>query len=298
MGNIITDLREKYRSGDICIRFIYLNAAVFVVVQLLAVCFSLFRLPLGWLHLLELPSSWSFLGMQPWSLLTYMFMHAGLLHLLFNMLWLYSFGRLFLVSYSARHFRGLYLLGGLSGGLFYLAAFSLFPFFQDIPSVVYLSGASASVLAIVVAAAVNDPERPLNFFLLGTIRVKYVALLVVLLDLLLVTSGNSGGHVAHLGGAFAGWLFAYGLRKGRFDATSWVNALLDMPVKLFATKKNRPKPKMKVHYGGGRSQDYEFNARKRQQEDDIDRILDKLKKSGYDHLTVDEKKKLFDASRK
>lgn len=135
---------------------------------------------------------------QPWSLLTYMFMHAGILHLLFNMLWLYWFGQMFLSLFSAKHFRGLYLLGGICGGLLYMIAYNVFPYFSDSLYYSYLLGASASVLAIVVATAVRAPEYRVNFMFIGTVRLKYVALFMVVTDLLFMTSGNAGGHIAHL----------------------------------------------------------------------------------------------------
>ena len=115
------------------------------------------------------------------------------------------------------------------------------------------------------------------------------------MDLLLITSSNAGGHIAHLGGALAGLWFAAGLSKG-YDVTGWINRALDGIASLFAFRPR--KPKMKVHYGANRQKDYDYNARKKQQNDEIDRILDKLKKSGYESLTTDEKKSLFDASKR
>ncbi|MEO4715074.1 rhomboid family intramembrane serine protease, partial [Phocaeicola vulgatus] len=232
----------------------------------------------------------------PWSLLTYMFMHAGILHLLFNMLWLYWFGQMFLSLFSAKHFRGLYLLGGICGGLLYMIAYNVFPYFSDSLYYSYLLGASASVLAIVVATAVRAPEYRVNFMFIGTVRLKYVALFMVVTDLLFMTSGNAGGHIAHLGGALAGWWFASGLSRGH-DATSWINRCLDCFSEGLSFRRQSKKPKMKVHYGD-KAKDYDYNARKKQQSEEIDRILDKLKKSGYNSLTTEEKKSLFDASKK
>ena len=161
-----------------------------------------------------------------------------------------------------------------------------------------LVGASASVLAIVVATAYREPNYPVRLFLFGTIRLKYLALIVVLTDLLFITSNNAGGHIAHLGGALAGLGFAASLSKGT-DITAWINRILDGVSSLFDKKTWKRKPKMKVHYGNySREQDYDYNARKKAQSDEVDRILDKLKKSGYESLTTAEKKSLFDASKK
>lgn len=296
MGTIIADLKEKFRRGNICIRLIYINVGVFVITTLTEVCLRLFNRSLaGAFDWLDLPASFGRLALQPWSLFTYMFMHAGFLHILFNMLWLYWFGSLFLMFFSARHLRGVYILGGICGGLLYMVAYNVFPYFSPMVDGSVLAGASASVLAIVAATAYREPDYPIQLLLLGTVRLKYLALVVIGTDLLFITSSNAGGHIAHLGGALAGLWFAAGLSKGK-DLTSWINRALDALASLFSGKPR--KPKMKVRYGGNRQADYDYNARKRVQTEEIDRILDKLKKSGYESLTTEEKKSLFDASKR
>ena len=297
MGSFITDLKNSFNRGNIYIQFIYINVGVFVLTSLLGILWMLFNRNGAFiLQYLELPAWTVQFIRQPWSLFTYMFMHAGVLHLLFNMLWLYWFGQLFLSFFSARHFRGLYILGGFCGGLLYMLAYNVFPYFSDSLYYSYLLGASASVLAIVVATAVREPDYPVHFMFIGTVRLKYVALFMVVTDLLFMTSGNAGGHIAHLGGALAGWWFASGLTRGH-DATAWINRFIDWVAGGFTVRRSPKKPKMKVHYGD-KAKDYDYNARKKQNSDEIDRILDKLRKSGYDSLTSDEKKSLFDASKK
>ena len=224
-----------------------------------------------------------------------MFMHAGFMHILFNMLWLYWFGALFLNFFSAKHLRGVYILGGICGGLLYIAAYHIFPYFHPMINYSFMLGASASVLAIVAATAYREPNYPIHLFLFGTIRLKYLALIVIGTDLLFITSSNAGGHIAHLGGALAGLWFAASLSKGS-DLTSCINKCLDALVSIVSFKPR--KPKMKVHYGTSKQKDYDYNARKKAQSDEIDRILDKLKKSGYESLTTEEKKSLFDASKR
>lgn len=224
-------------------------------------------------------------------------MHADFMHILFNMLWLYWFGSLFLYFFSGKHLRGLYLLGGICGGLLYMVSYNLFPYFRPVVEYSTMVGASASVLAIVIATAYREPNYQIRLFLFGSVRLKYLALIVVVTDLLFITSGNAGGHIAHLGGALAGLWFAASLSKGK-DITAWINALLDAIASLFSKKRWQRKPKMKVHYGANRQKDYTYNATKKEQSDEIDRILDKLKQSGYESLTSEEKKRLFDASKK
>ena len=296
MASFISDLKSRFHRGDINLQLIYINVGVFVVTTLVSVFLRLFNIgDASWMNFMTLPASIPEFLKQPWSLLSYMFLHADPLHLLFNMLWLYWFGQLFLSFFSARHFRGLYLLGGICGGLFYMLALNVFPYFTPYIYISTLLGASASVLAIVVATAVREPEYRVNFMFVGTVRLKYVALFMVVTDLLFVTSGNGGGHIAHLGGALAGWWFAWSLRKGK-DVTKWINGVLDGCSGVWS-KLSSKKPKMKVSKGG-RADDYDYNARKKQQSEEIDRILDKLKKSGYGSLTTEEKKRLFDASKK
>lgn len=176
-----------------------------------------------------------------------------------------------------------------------MAAYNIFPYFRPMTDYSFMLGASASVLAIVAATAYREPNYPIRLLLFGTIRLKYLALIVIGTDLLFITSSNAGGHIAHLGGALAGVWFAASLSKGS-DLTSWINKCLDTLVSIVSFKPR--KPKMKVHYGTGKQKDYDYNARKKAQSDEIDRILDKLKKSGYESLTTEEKKSLFDASKR
>lgn len=297
MSNIITDLRQRFRQGSISLQLIYINIGVFLLLTLVQVILMLFNIrgfsPIRWL---EMPSDVTRLLVQPWSVFTYMFLHADVFHLLFNMLWLYCFGQLFLYNFSAKHLRGLYLLGGIAGALLYLLFYNIFPYFHGVSGM--MVGASASVLAIVVASAVSMPEYRLNLLFFGQVKLKYVALVVVLTDLLFITSNNAGGHIAHLGGALAGWWFARGIRDGKYDATSWINRLLDTVQGWFVRSPRKEKPRMKVHVGGKHGKDYDYNARKRSQEEEIDRILDKVRQSGYEGLTAEEKRKLFDASQR
>ena len=299
MVRIISDIWKRFLAENIVGRFIYVNVAVFVLLALLDVLATLFNIVSPALYLkmwTELPSSPMQFIMQPWSLFTYMFLHAGLMHLLWNMLMLYWVGKIFLSYFSTRHFVGLYLLGGIMGGLFFMVAYNLFPMFTANGSQAYLVGASAAVLAVVAAAATRVPDYRINLLFIGEIRLVTLAIIMVVSTLLLLTSNNAGGEFAHLGGAFAGWLFVNRLNKGR-DITTYVNKMVDALVtlcsKLFDAAK---KPKMKI-YKGKRQNDYDYNAQKKEQNADLDAILEKLKKNGYESLTEEERKRLFDASK-
>ena len=297
MGNIISEIQNRYRQGDTSLRFIFVNVGIFLLTALVSITLALFNFnSSGIFRWLELPASITRLCYQPWALITYMFMHANLMHLLFNMLWLYCFGRLFLFFFSARHLRGLYFFGGIVGGLFYILAYNIFPYFKDSVDYSYLLGASASVLAVSIAVAVKSPEYKVNFMFIGTVRLKYIALILVITDLMMITSGNAGGHISHLGGALGGWLFTSQLQKGR-DITAWINKIIDVCTGNWTSLRANRKPKMKVHYGKYRRHTG-HNTQKKQQNNETDRILDKLKQSGYESLTDEEKKHLFDAGRK
>ena len=224
-----------------------------------------------------------------------MFVHYDVWHILFNMLWLYWFGQIFLMSFSEKQMVGLYLLGGIAGGLLYLLSYNLFPYFDGKEGL--MCGASASIIAIVVATAFRMPDYKVNLLFLGAISLKYIALVTIIIDLLSVTSANGGGHIAHLGGALLGYWFIVRWEKGK-DLTAPVNKLIDKIVTGF-----KPRPKIKVSRPSNRSSsrpetDMEYRARKKKENDEIDSILDKIKKSGYTSLSAEEKKRLFEAGKK
>ena len=299
MARIFSDIWKRFLAENIVGRFIYVNVAIFVLLALLDVVATLFNIVSPALYLkmwTELPSTFSQYIIQPWSLVTYSFLHAGLMHLLWNMLMLYWMGRIFLSYFSTRHFVGLYLLGCIMGGVFFMAAYNIFPMFTASRSQAYLVGASAAVLAIVTATATRVPDYKINLLFIGETRLVTVAVITVIATLLLLTSDNAGGEFAHLGGAFAGWLFAQQLNKGR-DITLYINKAVDAVVAFCEKILDRTKkPKMKIHRGK-HTDDYNYNAQKKEQNTEVDKILEKLKKNGYSSLTDEEKKQLFDASK-
>ena len=290
MASIIDNIKAGFARGTLLVRLIYLNVAVFLLVHLVAVILTLWNIhPTAWMAYIDLPSDIGELLHRPWTLLTYMYVHYDVWHILFNMLWFYWFGNIFLQYFTPKQMGGLYLLGGLAGALFYVAAYNIFPYFWPMTDYSFLLGASASVLGIVTATAYREPNYPIRLLFIGTIRLKYLALIVIGLDVLAITAENAGGHIAHLGGALAGLWFAASLSKGA-DLTRWINRATDWVTGVFRPRPR--KPKMKIHYGANtdRQKDYDYNARKKAQNDEIDRILDKVRKSGYHGLTEEEKK--------
>ena len=293
MDGIITNLKRSFLAGSILKKLIFINIAVFILIRLLGILLLLFNLQdFPTLLYLQLPASPMALLSRPWTLFTYMFTHFEFLHILFNMLWLYWFGELFLQVFNERQLGGLYVLGGLAGALLFVVSYNLFPYFQEVASFSFLMGASASVMAIVFAISFYRKEIEIHLLLFGRIKLIYLALFTFVIDLLAMTSDNAGGHIAHIGGALFGIWFASRYAQGK-DLTAPINRLIDKLVNL-----GKRKPKMSVTYGGRSNKDWEYNARKQQQAANIDAILDKLKRSGYGSLSADEKKQLFDASKK
>lgn len=297
--NFFTSLWKSNVVGQ----FICVNVAVYIIAVFIAVFSLFFNSPswgAEWVNLLGLPASLTGIMYRPWTLLTYMFLHTELWHILWNMLALYAFGKIFLNFYSVRHFVGIYVLGGIFGGLFFVAAFNVFPFFAPYINGAPLVGASAAVLAVVAASAVRSPNYRVVLLLFGSVRLSTIAWVTFLLSFLMLTGDNPGGNFAHLGGMFAGWLVAFLLNKG-YDLTNVVNRPLDFLSRIF---KKRPKARKKAKFnfvrGEGaaakRSGDYAYNARKKADEAEVDKILEKIKTGGYASLSEAEKKRLFEAS--
>ena len=295
MSEFLTKLRRSYAAGSLLTKLLYINVGMFIVVHAALIVLRLFNVEgTSMLAFLQAPSDVGLLVRQPWTLLTYMFLHVDVLHLLFNMLWLYTFGRMFLLFFDGRRLVGVYLTGGIAGALFYVAAYAVFPYFRSMGAMSYLMGASASVMAIVFAVSFYRRDYAVELMFLGRVKLLYLALGVFAIDFFSITSSNAGGHIAHIGGALWGLLFALQLQRGR-DLTAPINRLIDHLVNM---KKRRPQRMKVVPGGGGRPEsDSEYLARKRREADAIDTILDKLRRSGYESLTADEKKALFDASR-
>ena len=202
MDGIFTNLKRMFQSGNILSKLIYINVGLFILIRLASVLFMLFNVQgVPFLQYLQLPASPELLLFRPWTLFTYMFTHFDFLHILFNMLWLYWFGGLFLNFFNERQLGGLYILGGLAGAILFVLAYNIFPYFQNVASFSYLMGASASVMAIVFAVSFYRKDLEINLFLIGRIKLIYLAIFTLVIDLLAMTSDNAGGHIAHIGGA-------------------------------------------------------------------------------------------------
>jgi rhomboid family protein len=290
------DIKRTFRNGNTLIKLIYINIAVFLIISAGSVIGYLLKnqtLSLNILNLFSVPSDPGALLLRPWTVITYMFTHKDLLHILFNMLWLYWFGVIFLEYLDQRKLVSVYLLGGISGAVVYILSFNIFPVFREVVNESVAIGASASVMAIVIAAAVYVPDYTVTLFLIGRIKIKWVALAIFILTSVMDFSTNSGGKLAHMGGALYGYLYILNLRRGR-DIGKGVNRIIDFFATMF-----KPRKKMKVTYRQKPpSTDYDYNKAKVEHQEKINMILDKIAKGGYDSLTKDEKDLLFRESQK
>ncbi len=293
----IDDIKKQYKNGSALIKLIGVNVAIFLGVHLLGLLLWFFNIQNGAsivISWLALPADVSLLIYKPWTIITYMFLHEQLMHIFINLLVLYFGGQIFTQFLSQKKLVVTYLLGGLAGGLVYILAFNLFPVFKGVAPLAIALGASASVMAILVAAATYVPNFVVRLMFFGNVKFKYIAIVYVVLDLISIPQSNAGGHLAHLGGALFGFLYIQQLKKGK-DFTLGFSHFLDYLKTFF-----KPKKKMKVVYKkqGKTKSDYDYNAQKQANQKKIDQILDKIAKSGYDSLSAEEKAILFDASKK
>ena len=282
-NNILKDLKYKvFKSGNPLYFYIGVNTLVFLAVGIASLAlflsgslFSTSTLVREWFGL---PAALSKLPERFYTVFTYMFFHDGIFHLLFNMLGLYWFGQIFLNFAKSRQFHFLYLFGGLAGAAIYIIGLNVFPVFTNSVGGATVIGSSAAVMAIVVASATLMPDYALFMMFLGQVKIKYLAIGFLVLDVLGIASTNAGGSFAHIGGALFGFLYIKSLQKG----SDW-STILEPKSKLKVVKSDKPIVKKR---------DVNSISQK-----EIDAILDKISTSGYDKLTAIEKEKLFKASK-
>jgi membrane associated rhomboid family serine protease len=294
MASLINDIKYAYRTGDVGTRLLFVNIGVFLILTILRIIGSFSGVDvLGavtpWI---TANSGWEEMLFKPWTLITYMFVHLGFWHILTNMILLYFSGRIFEGILNGKRLLAVYFLGGITGFLLYFIAYNIFPVFNG--SAVPILGASASIMAILVAIATYSPNMVLRLVLIGNVKLKYIAIFFVAMDLLFLDQGsNTGGKLAHLGGALFGYLYSVNLQKGN-DWSGIFYSFTGFFSDLFNTK-----PKMKV--ASKRPMSSRTAPPKKESSADqekIDAILDKISRSGYDSLSKSEKEFLFNASKK
>ncbi|NND16364.1 MAG: rhomboid family intramembrane serine protease [Eudoraea sp.] len=291
----MNDIKYQYARLNIAQKLIVVNVLVFIVNGILPFLFGWDRDVL--VQWFELPKDLGQFLTQPWSIITYSFFHGGIWHLFWNMIILYFSSRIFLNLFGARKLINVYFLGVILGGLIFLLSYNVFPVFAGARTA--LIGASAGVTAVLIFICTYMPNQEVRLFFFN-IKLWYLGVFVVLLDLIQIpSSGNAGGHLAHLGGAFLGYLYARQLTKGN-DIGAWFSNILDSISDLFSSKKSSKAP-LKTVYRKKKERrvkkdpvDYDKESKQRK----IDTILDKISKSGYESLSKEEKDYLFKAGKK
>jgi membrane associated rhomboid family serine protease len=292
MKNLLQDIKNYFNNNMVLYHLVLINVVVFIGINF----FDLFSFLFGWHFSLDRLMR-SFFGLEagisnfiwkPWTIVSYMFLHDDIFHILFNMLFLTWTGKLFSEYLGNQKLSATYFLGGICGGLFYMVAYQIFPAFANHDQAI-LIGASAGVLAVFFAAATLLPNYTTQLLFIGNIKLKFLAIIMFLLYAFSIPSGNAGGHIAHIGGALFGFVSIKFLQSGT-DITKWFS-------KLFSFK-SRSRKNMKVVYRSNENADEIYLNKQRMTQENLDRILDKINRSGFDSLTADEKEFLYKASGK
>lgn len=304
MASLYEETKNYYKGQDTLIRLIIVNIGAMVGLALLSVVFMLMKFDSFFLgpgdqapgmfkleYWLCVNSDLLQMLYRPWTLVTYMFLHGSFWHIFFNMLWLFFMGRVFTEILGSRRLLTTYLLGGIVGAVLFIISYNIFPLLREAGHAPML-GASASVMAIIVGLATYSPNYAINFIFIGPVKLKYIALFFVLSDVLSLSGNiydNTGGHLGHLGGAIYGFYAMYNLKKGKETGRGF-ERFMRAVVNTF-----KPKPKMRVAYKKHARPvtDEDYNQAKKDQQREIDAILDKISKSGYESLSKREKDILF-----
>ena len=308
MSGLLDDFRSEFsKSNNVLAQLILVNVVVFLTLLILYLVFTVAETSPIYGKIVEqltIPARASEFILRPWTLFTYFFTHEKPFHILFNMLGLYWFGRLVDEYLGARRLLGLYVLGGISGGLLYLAMFNLVPFFMQQASGTQMLGSSGAFFAVAVGAAALLPNYSFHLLFFGPVRIKYIVFFLIVLSLANSVGPNAGGELAHLGGAAMGFIFIKLLQNGT-DIGRPIYWLMDGWQSL-----TRPKPAVKVSYRQRSSANANASTYTAAgapvagasvtmpDEAEIDLILDKISRSGYESLSREEKQKLFKASQK
>lgn len=309
--SIWDDIKLAFRQGNMVIRLIFINVAVFVVMAILPIFVRAYdydnanKIYDNIVHFFCISDDWYTNLIHPWTVFTHMFLHTDFWHILWNMLFLYWFGRITGDLLGDRHIMPIYLLGGLVGALAYFLSAVFLPGYYGISG--FALGASAGVMAIVAAAGVTAPDYVLNLILLGPVRLKFIVFVLILMDVIGIGRlDNTGGHFAHLGGILLGYVYVTQMRASGNDWSVPVNSTFDKITGFFSglfSSKKGPKvayrnPNAKKFTASRKgSAKSDTTKQSGSHQENLDAILDKIKEKGYDSLSPEEKEFLFNASK-
>lgn len=304
MYSIFDDFKNAFRKPNNGLaQLIIINVAVFVGLGIIAVIATLTRSEAIFdftYRQFTIPAPIGEFITRPWTIITYAFAHSfrSLLHIIMNMLVLYWFGRLFVDFLGSQKLINLYVLGAIAGGVTYLLAYNLVPWYAErIDTFNGMVGASAAVFAITVATATSWPEHRFYLFFFGPVKIAYIAGVVVFMSVLGIIGPNAGGDLAHLGGALIGYIYAKQLKKGN-ELGRWVFKSMEFIKSFFVKRPNIKVTHRQTKAKSARSSSSKTKSQATYSQDEIDKILDKISERGYDSLTKAEKEKLFNASKK
>ncbi len=286
MAILFKQILGRYRCSSMLVKLLSINCAVFLLLRVAGVVCMLSGHADWQSDLLipfQLPASAAELLHYPWTAVTYMFTQINVMHILFNMLWFYWFGMMFMDTNTQRQLLALYVYGGLAGAAMFVGISPLLPGLHEGSS--GLIGSSAAVLAIVTATAIMQPDRKVELMFIGEVKVKWIAVATLVIDLLSMSNGNAGGHISHIGGIAAGTLYAMAMARGTDITRPFSRAIAAIGDAVRGTLNRSRKP--------DRAPAPVASATDRET---LDAILDKIKKSNYSSLTPQERKTLFEIS--
>lgn len=306
MSGLFDDFRSEFnKPNNTLVQIILVNTVVFLALLLTKVILIMAG-SRGIYELitvqLTMPASIDAFIRKPWTLFTYFFAHEEIFHILFNMLFLYWFGRLIDEYLGSRRLVSLYVLGGLAGGLAYMAIYNIVPYFQPAVDSARMLGASAAAFSVAVGAATLLPNYTFHLLFFGPVRIKYIAFFFIVLSLAQTVGPNAGGNLAHLGGAFMGFFFVKLLQSGTdlgrpiyWVMDSWSGLFRKKPAVKVSYRQRSSSPAASTYATAGSGSTSSVSV---PDQDEIDAILDKISRSGYESLTREEKQKLFRASQR
>ena len=284
--NILDNLKYRFKHAGVVEKLIYVNLAVFLLVFITNTFGFLFQSKTNFIvEWFALPANFNDFITRPWTLITYGFLHTSFLHILLNLIALFYVGYLFQQYFTPKQLLSFYLLGTVFGGIIFIASYNFFPALQNVAHNSVLLGASAGISAIFIGIATYMPNYELKFPLIGFVKLWVLACIWVAIDIIQIPAGNAGGHLAHIGGALFGFFYVRSASNKELDIFE--------SIKKFFTKKE---PTLKTVYKSG-NKTPKNKANKTQNQQDIDAILDKISKSGYDTLSKSEKEFLFKQGR-
>ena len=292
--SIIEDLKLQFKIGDVLTKLLFWNIAFFAIPSIVFGILPLFKVNINYLNFVSLSSNPNDLLLKPWSIFTYAFCHSSILHILFNLIMLNFAGRLFLIFFNQKQLLSLYFVGSLFAGIVFLLSYMFFPALANVNTA--LVGASASVMALLFATVSYSPLMNIRLLLFGNVKLWHIALVLIVIDLFQLPMENTGGHLAHIGGAFFGYIYIRLLKKGT-DICNWFTLIIDAFSSIFVKRKSKPFKKVHRTFKAPVEKRASKIVTKDKVQQQIDEILDKISQSGYDSLSSAEKEFLFKAGK-